>query len=626
MFGTTNKLRSGTPEENRLPRHMGKSSLSERGRLFFLILILAIVAMVVLGTAILILYNTALKEDRMHLVGSAQSQARLIEAIARFDADYERAYPGSHPEGPLKATLDQIVDAHRHYKGSGETGEFTLAKREGDQIIFLLTHRHGGHGERESIRFDSERAEPMQLALSGKSGTVIGLDYRGKVVLAAYEPVAELDLGIVTKIDLAEVRAPFVKASILLLVVSVFLVIIGAFLFLRVINPMIKHLEHELTERKRAEEKIKEYSGNLERMVEERTKELNRALFDTEKARDRIDGILKAVADGLIVTDKYNRVVLINRAAEDLLGIYFSEVINRPIDFAILDETLLNRLKSTLSSKKTGTEFDFQLPGDVPKRPKIMRARTSVIYDKKGEGAGMITIIHDVSHEREVDRMKTEFISTAAHELRTPLTSIQGFSELLLTRKDLKEEEKEEFISYINKQSVNLATIVNDLLDISRLESGRSFLLNKEKCVVGDAIKRIIPYVQGMSSKHKLKVVLPEEPVELLADKEKMEQVLKNLLSNAVKYSPDGGLIRVTGEISEDHFQVSVEDQGIGMTPEQLERIFEKFYRVDASHSAIEGTGLGMNIVKYIVEAHGGEIWVESELGKGTTVKFVIPI
>jgi signal transduction histidine kinase len=171
-----------------------------------------------------------------------------------------------------------------------------------------------------------------------------------------------------------------------------------------------------------------------------------------------------------------------------------------------------------------------------------MRARTSVIYDKQGEHTGIITIIHDVSHEREVDRMKTEFISTATHKLRTPLTSIQGFSELLLTRKDLKEEEKEEFVSYISKQSVNLAAIVNDLLDISRLESGRSFLLNKEKCVVGDAIKGLIPYVQGMSSKHKLKVVLPEEPVELLADKDKMEQVLKNLLSNAVKYSPEGAL------------------------------------------------------------------------------------
>jgi signal transduction histidine kinase len=349
-----------------------------------------------------------------------------------------------------------------------------------------------------------------------------------------------------------------------------------------------------------------------------------------------------------------------NRAVEGMLNVRFSEVFNRPIDFAIQDETLRKRVYTTLNKKKTGDEFDFGLPGKDAKYHRIMRARTSVIEDRIGKQTGIVTIIHDVTHEREVDRMKTEFISIAAHELRTPLTSIQGFSELLLTRKDLKEEEKEECLSYINKQSVNLASILNDLLDISRLESGRSFLLNKEKCVVGDVFKRLITYVKGMSSKHKLKVVLPGEPLELFVDKEKMEQVLKNLLSNAVKYSQKGGTVCLSAkrisdfgfrisELKKDEgriethddkpladdsaihtpqsaIEISVADQGIGMTPEQVEKIFEKFYRADVSDSAIEGTGLGTTIVKNIVEAHGGKVWVESELGKGTTVKFTIPI
>ncbi len=383
---------------------------------------------------------------------------------------------------------------------------------------------------------------------------------------------------------------------------------------------------HDILERKLAEQKIQEYSQNMERMVEERTKELNRALYDMEESRDRIDAILKSVADGLIVTDIYNKIILMNRAAEDLLNVRFSEVIDRSIDFAIQDKTLRDKIKNTLEKKKTDYQFDFELPGEDIKHPLIMRAGTSGIKDKAGNHTGIITIIHDVTLEREVDRMKTEFLSTAAHELRTPLTSILGFSELLLTRKDLKEEEKEESISYINKESVNLAAIVNDLLDISRLESGLSFLLNKEKYVVGDAIKRLIPYVQGISSKHKLKVVLPEEPVELLVDKEKMEQVLKNLLNNAVKYSPDGGTICLSAKMRRSAIEISVADQGIGMTAEQVQKIFDKFYRVDASDSAIEGTGLGMTIVKYIVEAHGGKVWVESELGKGTTVKYTIPI
>ena len=371
--------------------------------------------------------------------------------------------------------------------------------------------------------------------------------------------------------------------------------------------------------------------ARLQKDIEERTrreaeKKLQESLADTEQARDSIDGILKSVADGLIVTDTYSRVVLMNRAAEDLLGVRFSEVLDRPIDFAIKEKALRDKFRETFDKKTTGYQFDFELPSDDSQHPKIMRARTSVVFDRESKETGIVMIIHDVTHEREVDRMKTEFISTAAHELRTPLTSIQGFSEILLMREDLSPDEKKKFLTYINKQSVGLAGIINDLLDISRIESGRSFELNKVPCNAGDAIRGAIPYFQEHYKEHKFEVILPEEPVELHADKEKMGQVLKNLLSNAAKYSPEGGLIKVIGEVLTDHYQISIEDQGIGMTSEQVEKVFDKFYRGDASDSAIDGTGLGMTVVKYIVEAHGGKVWVESELGKGTTVRFTIPI
>ena len=382
----------------------------------------------------------------------------------------------------------------------------------------------------------------------------------------------------------------------------------------------------DITERKLAEEKLKEYSKSLEVMVEQRTKELNRALHHAGEARDRMDAILKSIADGLIVTNKYYRVILMNRAAEDLLGVRLSEVIDRPIDFAIEDETLRERIKTTLNKKKEGYEFDFELPEANRDRPRVMRARTSVITDKAGKQTGIITTMHDVTYEREADRMKTEFISTAAHELRTPLTSIQGFSEILSTRDDLKEEERGKFLSYINRQSMNLANIINDLLNISRIESGRGYSLEKAPTDIAHIIRDKVPYFQVQSRRHQFDLILPEESVEAVVDEEKMGQVLENILSNAVKYSPEGGRIRITGGVVQDDYQVSVEDQGIGMSPEQLERIFDRFYRADASNTAIPGTGLGMSIVKHILDAHGGKVWVESELGKGTTVRFSIPI
>jgi len=372
--------------------------------------------------------------------------------------------------------------------------------------------------------------------------------------------------------------------------------------------------------------KLEEYSTTLEEKVDERTEELNRSLNETAQARDRIDGILKSVADGLIVTDINNRVIVMNRAAEDLLGIRLSEVINRPIDFAIEEKTLREKVTETLGKKSTGYFFDFHLESDDPQHPRIMRARTSVTHDREGTETGIVTIMHDVTHEREVDRMKTEFISTAAHELRTPLTSIQGFSEILMTRDDLGTDEQKKFLSYINKQSVDLTHIINDLLDISRIESGRGFALNKTFFNTSDTITGILPYFQEHYTKHSFKAALSEQPIELYADKEKMEQVIKNLFSNSAKYSPDGGLIQVTERLRAGDYEVTVKDEGIGMTPEQVKMIFEKFYRVDASDMGVEGTGLGMTIVKYIVEAHKGEIKVESEPGKGTAVTFTIPM
>jgi PAS domain S-box-containing protein len=372
-------------------------------------------------------------------------------------------------------------------------------------------------------------------------------------------------------------------------------------------------------------QKLEDYSKTLEEKVVARTSELENALNDTAQARDRIDGIVKSVADGLIVTDIYNRVILMNRTAEDLLGVRLSEVIDRPIDFSIQDETLRDRVRSTLEKKTEGYAFDFELPSGDPKHPRIMRARTSVITDKEGKQTGIVTIIHDVTHEREVDRMKTEFISTAAHELRTPLTSIQGFSEIMLTRDDITDEEKKRFLSYINKQSVSLTLIVSDLLDIARIESGRGFTLNKVPFAISDTIEQVVPYFKENAPEHQFEVVSPSAPIKVYADKQKIEQVLKNLLGNAVKYSPKGGLIQITSTLSDGQCEIAVEDHGIGMSTEQVEKVFDKFYRVDASNTAIEGTGLGMTIVKYIVEAHDGNIWVESQVGKGTKVSFTIP-
>jgi len=240
-----------------------------RRRLLILILIMTIVSLVITGITIFILYNVAFEQSQDRLVEIVKNQARLIEAVARFDATYsEQDYPG----GSVEATLSQIIDAHEHYEGFGETGEFTLARREGSDIAFLLSHRHE-EGKRPSlVPFDADRAEPMRRALSGMSGTLIGRDYRGAIVLAAHEPVAKLGWGVVAKIDLAEIREPYVRAGIIAIGWSLFVLLLGVVLFLRVINPMVGRLEEN-------EERFRQITETIQEVFWLATPEWSQVLY-----------------------------------------------------------------------------------------------------------------------------------------------------------------------------------------------------------------------------------------------------------------------------------------------------------------------------------------------------------
>ncbi|RJP70323.1 MAG: PAS domain S-box protein [Candidatus Abyssobacteria bacterium SURF_17] len=217
-----------------------KSPLQTNRRIVLLVIIMTAIAIGVGGIVLCLLYRTSFKQQRERLREVAQSEARIIEAMARFDAIHG-AMKG--PEGAFAATLEQLKDAHSRFKGFGKTGEFTLARREGEQIVYLLNHRHHDLGNPRPVPFASTLGEPMRRALSGESGTIIGLDYRGETVLAAYEPVAELHLGVVAKIDMAEMRAPFIRAGLLAGGAGVVLVFFGTTLFLWIGNPIVRRLE-----------------------------------------------------------------------------------------------------------------------------------------------------------------------------------------------------------------------------------------------------------------------------------------------------------------------------------------------------------------------------------------------
>ncbi|BCR03427.1 hypothetical protein DESUT3_04960 [Desulfuromonas versatilis] len=354
--------------------------------------------------------------------------------------------------------------------------------------------------------------------------------------------------------------------------------------------------------------------------------ELRQALAAAKESREQIDAILRSVADGLLVTDGENRLIMMNRPAEDLLGVSMEEAFQKPIGTVIRQSALQQHL-AVLSGTSGETLLDLELTDKSRGEIRIIQAHTAPVQSRSAGKTGVITILRDVTRDREITRLKSEFISIAAHELRTPLASVMGFAELLLVQGEaLDAEQRREFQNYIFEKACVLEKIIDDLLDLSRIESGRPLQLEKAPCDLRRTIEGLVGQYRKESARHRFELQLAEGPAVLDLDQGKIVQVLENLLSNAVKYSPRGGSIQVTGAPLEHHYQVRIADQGVGMTPEQLERVFDKFYRADTSDTAVPGLGLGMSIVKVIIEDHGGDIRVESQPGLGTQVTFRLPL
>ncbi|WP_432820883.1 PocR ligand-binding domain-containing protein [Trichloromonas sp.] len=367
----------------------------------------------------------------------------------------------------------------------------------------------------------------------------------------------------------------------------------------------------DISERKQAEETVRE------------------ALALAEEARDNVHAVFKAVADGLIVTDIDRRVVLINRSAEKLLGIRSDRTINRAIAEVLAPAGLRKQIEAAFVADDEGCPLDLEMHRENGGGTVVVQARSAAVFSSQRGQSGVITILRDVTRERELDRMKNEFISTAAHELRTPLTSVLGFTQVLLQSADYgirEPEQQRELLGHIAEKASSLKVIIDDLFDLSRVQAGQMLTLNLEPSDICGLLRQIVDSYRKTYDNHPFELLLPDECPIVRIDQKKIVQVMENLLSNATKFSPAGSPIKVTGSVCGGRFRFSVEDRGIGMTAEQVERVFDKFYRGDASNTAVGGLGLGMSIVKSIIDGHEGRIWVESEPGRGTQVVFTLPL
>ena len=372
-------------------------------------------------------------------------------------------------------------------------------------------------------------------------------------------------------------------------------------------------------------------NAELYRLIRDQAERLGSMLRAQQEEASKSQAILEAVADGVMVANAQGRVILFNEAAEHILGAVREEIIGRPTDdllglYGAAGTALVNQVRQW----QTSTEARSQMPS-LEQRLRIEERHINVHVAPVTLGdeyLGTVSIFRDVTKEVEVDRAKTEFVSTVSHELRTPMTSIKGYADLiLLGAAGQMNDDQRRFLSIIKANADRLSVLVNDLLDISRLEGGRVELdikpLSLESLVdqVATTLRAKIED-KGLT----LSLHIPPDLPPVMGDRDRVIQILTNLVSNAYQYTPTGGSIDVRALCAAGMVQVDVADTGIGIAPEDQPKVFDRFFRADDPKvQEFSGTGLGLAIVKSLVEMQSGRIWLDSEVGKGSTFSFTLP-
>lgn len=355
--------------------------------------------------------------------------------------------------------------------------------------------------------------------------------------------------------------------------------------------------------------------------VLEDTDELRRSAVDE---RNKTMAIIENLTDGVILLNKKKQIEIINSPATELFNIGKKEAIGKCF-VDLLDIENIPEIKKILIDKDRIRNIYRE---EVATLDSLHLEITSVLLKDEIEEKGFLIIIHDVTKEKLIEKMKTEFVSVAAHQLRTPLSAIKWTIRMILDG-DAGEinEEQRELLEQTYISNERMIRLINDLLDVSRIEEGR-LLYDQEDARIEDVLDSVIEASQEMlRNKNMVLEVNKKETPKVKIDKEKIGVVIQNLLENAIKYTEQGGKIKITLDNDEKNVIFKIEDSGVGIPKSQQDRIFTKFFRAEnVTRMETNGTGLGLYTTKNIVQAHKGQIWFESEENKGTTFYFTIPI
>ena len=361
--------------------------------------------------------------------------------------------------------------------------------------------------------------------------------------------------------------------------------------------------------------------GELVQIFNAMADTIQEKIENVTEARDHLEAILKGMAEGVLVTDAQGRILFANKALRNLLDLERDPAGSMP------SEIIRNAdLVSAMRQIRHGTPRLFRQIRTLGTNPRHLEARVVRISQQDGP-AGCVAVLRDNTEQIRTEQIRRDFVANVSHELRTPLTAIQGAAEVLLGGALNSPEDANRFVEMIQRQSSRLKQLSQDLLDLSIIESGRK-KTHAGPVMASELAEDILSTMSEVAIKHEvqLEARLHEENLQFQADQSQVEEALINLVDNAIKYSGQGGRVILSMQAVKDEIWLSVEDDGPGIEPEHLPRLFERFYRVDNNRSRqMGGTGLGLAIVKHLAQAQGGRVEVKSQPGEGSTFTIIIP-
>ena len=364
--------------------------------------------------------------------------------------------------------------------------------------------------------------------------------------------------------------------------------------------------------------------GDLSEAINHMSEQIKLRIDEVIINKSRLEAVLTSMSEGVMAVDLKSTVLFINQSLKEFLQVSEKIAGRKPLEIIrnieiqeIADEAL--HVKQGILSR----EISVLIPEE-----KILLIHATPIKHK-GIVDGAVLVFHDITELRRLSKIRQDFVANVSHELRTPISSIKGYSETLLEGALDDKENAREFLTIIHSEAERLASLIADILNLSKIESGK-FIMELKSCRIDAIIMQVFSRLKKQARKKKiiLDMQIPSDCPKILADERKLSQVVLNLIDNAIKYTPEGGKGKVTiaSQNKGSYIQINISDTGIGIPEKDLPRIFERFYRVNKAHSKeLGGTGLGLSIVKHIIQAHQGEVFVNSVLGQGSTFSFTIP-